>query len=256
MTTTVLEVRDVTVRFGGVVAVNQASLTIKQGELIGFVGPNGAGKTTLMRVITGMVKANEGQVLLMGNELAGMAVNQRIRSGLALAQQIVQPLRAMTLLENVALACGAAKTDSPFTAMASYERGTENKRALELLSQVGLGEVADQEPAKLPLGYLKRLEVARAMALKPKLLLLDEPLAGLNQSEAKALADLIQNLNMDGLTILLIEHNLREVMRICPKVYVQDRGRPLAFGPTAEIMARVDVVQAYLGGEYFDVASQ
>jgi branched-chain amino acid transport system ATP-binding protein len=94
------------------------------------------------------------------------------------------------------------------------------------------------------------------MALKPKLLLLDEPLAGLNQSEAKALADLIQNLNMDGLTILLIEHNLREVMRICPKVYVQDRGRPLAFGPTAEIMARVDVVQAYLGGEYFDVASQ
>ena len=124
MTTTVLEVRDVTVRFGGVVAVNQASLTIKQGELIGFVGPNGAGKTTLMRVITGMVKANEGQVLLMGNELAGMAVNQRIRSGLALAQQIVQPLRAMTLLENVALACGAAKTDSPFTAMASYERGS------------------------------------------------------------------------------------------------------------------------------------
>ena len=189
MTTTVLEVRDVTVRFGGVVAVNQASLTIKQGELIGFVGPNGAGKTTLMRVITGMVKANEGQVLLMGNELAGMAVNQRIRSGLALAQQIVQPLRAMTLLENVALACGAAKTDSPFTAMASYERGSENKRALELLSQVGLGEVADQEPAKLPLGYLKRLEVARAMALNPKLLLLDEPLAGLNQSEAKALAD-------------------------------------------------------------------
>jgi branched-chain amino acid transport system ATP-binding protein len=248
MTTRVLEVQDITVRFGGVVAVNGASLTIQQGDLIGFVGPNGAGKTTLMRVITGMVTANEGQVLMAGNNLAGMAVNQRIRSGLALAQQIVQPLRAMTLLENVALACGAEKTRNPFTAMLSYDREAENKRALELLSRVGLGEVADQEPAKLPLGYLKRLEVARAMALNPKLLLLDEPLAGLNQSEANALADLIKNLNSDGLTILLIEHNLREVMRICPQVYVQDQGRPLAFGPTAEIMARPDVVQAYLGG--------
>ncbi len=248
MTTTVLEVQDITVRFGGVVAVNGVSLSIQQGSLIGFVGPNGAGKTTLMRVITGMVTANEGQVLLAGNNLAGMAVNQRIRSGLALAQQIVQPLRAMTLLENVALACGAEKTRNPFTAMLSYDREAENKRALELLSRVGLGEVVDQEPAKLPLGYLKRLEVARAMALNPKLLLLDEPLAGLNQSEANALADLIKNLNSDGLTILLIEHNLREVMRICPQVYVQDQGRPLAFGPTAEIMARPDVVQAYLGG--------
>ena len=248
MTTTVLEVQDITVRFGGVVAVNGVSLSIQQGSLIGFVGPNGAGKTTLMRVITGMVTTNEGQVLLAGNNLAGMAVNQRIRSGLALAQQIVQPLRAMTLLENVALACGAEKTRNPFTAMLSYDREAENKRALELLSRVGLGEVVDQEPAKLPLGYLKRLEVARAMALNPKLLLLDEPLAGLNQSEANALADLIKNLNSDGLTILLIEHNLREVMRICPQVYVQDQGRPLAFGPTAEIMARPDVVQAYLGG--------
>lgn len=248
MTTTVLEVQDITVRFGGVVAVNGVSLSIQQGSLIGFVGPNGAGKTTLMRVITGMVTANEGQVLLAGNNLAGMAVNQRIRSGLALAQQIVQPLRAMTLLENVALACGAEKTRNPFTAMLSYDREAENKRALELLSRVGLGEVVDQEPAKLPLGYLKRLEVARAMALNPKLLLLDEPLAGLNQSEANALADLIKNLNSDGLTILLIEHNLREVMRICPQVYVQDQGCPLAFGPTAEIMARPDVVQAYLGG--------
>ena len=248
MTTTVLEVQDITVRFGGVVAVNGASLTIQQGSLIGFVGPNGAGKTTLMRVITGMVTANEGQVLLAGNNLAGMAVNQRIRSGLALAQQIVQPLRAMTLLENVALACGAEKTRNPFKAMLSYDREAENKRAMDLLSRVGLGEVANQEPAKLPLGYLKRLEVARAMALNPKLLLLDEPLAGLNQSEANALADLIKNLNSDGLTILLIEHNLREVMRICPQVYVQDQGRPLAFGPTAEIMARPDVVQAYLGG--------
>ena len=255
MTHPVLEVSDVTVRFGGVVAVDGASLTIKAGELIGFVGPNGAGKTTLMKVITGIVRPNEGQVLLGGKDLAGLAVNQRIRAGLALAQQIVQPLKAMTLLENVALACGAEKTRNPFTAMVSFDRSAENKRALELLSRVGLRDAANLEPTKLPLGYLKRLEVARALALNPQLLLLDEPLAGLNQSEASELADLIKSLNADGLTILLIEHNLREVMRICPQVYVQDQGRPLAFGPTEEIMSRPDVIQAYMGGGHAHATS-
>lgn len=255
MTHPVLEVSDVTVRFGGVVAVDGASVTIKAGELIGFVGPNGAGKTTLMKVITGIVRPNEGQILLGGRDLAGLAVYQRIRAGLALAQQIVQPLRAMTLLENVALACGAEKTRNPFAAMVSFDRSAENKHALKLLSRVGLRDAANLEPTKLPLGYLKRLEVARALALNPQLLLLDEPLAGLNQSEASELADLIKSLNADGLTILLIEHNLREVMRICPQVYVQDQGRPLAFGPTEEVMSRPDVVQAYMGGGHAHVTS-
>ena len=113
---------------------------------------------------------------------------------------------------------------------------------------VGLADVADRFPATLPLGYRKRLEMARAMALEPKLLLLDEPLAGLNQAEANALASLIRDLNAGGQTILLIEHNLREVMRICPLLYEQDRGRPLAFGKTAEVMADPTVRQAYLGG--------
>jgi len=196
----VLEVKNVTVRFGGVTAVENASLTINQGDLIGFVGPNGAGKTTLMRVITGIVKPQEGDVLLEGRSLLGQSINQRIRAGLALAQQIVQPLRAMTLLENVALASGAAKTMNPLIAMRSFDRSAENQRAMELLSRVGLKDAAHSEPSKLPLGYLKRLEVARALALSPKLLLLDEPLAGLNQSEAQSLADLIKALNADGLT--------------------------------------------------------
>lgn len=245
--TPVLEVNDVTVQFGGITAVDNASLTIQSGELIGFVGPNGAGKTTLMRVITGIVKPTQGAVRLDGMDLSGLSIDQRVRTGLALAQQIVQPLRKMSLLENVALACGTAKTANPFKAMRSFTKHTEKTKALELLARVGLQDVANAEPSKLPLGYLKRLEVARALALKPKLLLLDEPLAGLNQSEASSLADLIQTLNNDGLSILLIEHNLREVMRICPKVYVQDLGEPLAFGETTEIMNRPDVIKAYLG---------
>ncbi len=244
----ILQIRDVTVRFGGLTAVDNANLTIQPGELIGFVGPNGAGKTTLMRVVTGIISPQEGVVLLDGDDLAKNSANQRIRKGLALAQQIVQPLRAMTILDNVALAAGSAKTLNPFKALRSFNRDNELKIALKLLDRVGLKDVADSEPSMLPLGYLKRLEVARALALRPKLLLLDEPLAGLNQSEARSLADLIKNLNDDGLAILLIEHNLREVTRICPQIYVQDRGKPLAFGKTKSVISQPDVINAYLGG--------
>ena len=248
MTKPVLKVTDITVRFGGLVAVNKAKLSIEVGELIGFVGPNGAGKTTLMRVITGIITPKEGTVELLGKNLEGLAISKRIRAGMALAQQVVQPLREMTLLENVAFACGGAKTLNPITAMCSFNRDEEKDRAMKLLKRVGLQDSANREPSELPLGYLKRLEVARALALDPQLLLLDEPLAGLNQFEAGGLADLIVDLNRSGLSILLIEHNLREVMRICPKVYVQDQGKPLAFGQTDEVMKRPDVVKAYLGG--------
>ncbi len=244
----VLEVQKITVRFGGLTAVDDASLTINSGELIGFIGPNGAGKTTLMRAITGMVKPQEGSVFLEGKNLSGLAIHQRIRAGMALAQQIVQPLRDMTLLENVTLACGTQKTSNPFKALCVFDRREEEEKAYALLDRVGLKDAANSEPSKLPLGFLKRLEVARALALDPKLLLLDEPLAGLNQSEAASLADLIKTLNAGGLTILLIEHNLREVMRVCPQVYVQDFGKSLAFGATNEVMKRHDVIDAYMGG--------
>jgi branched-chain amino acid transport system ATP-binding protein len=243
----ILHVDNVTVRFGGVTAVENVNLRINDGELIGFIGPNGAGKTTLMRAITGMVKPQAGRVLLEGNNISLLPTHLRIRAGLALAQQIVQPLRAMTLIDNVALACGSDGTRNPLTSMFKTSRVSERQQAHKLLSRVGLGEVAGQLPPTLPLGYLKRLEVARALALKPKLLLLDEPLAGLNQNEAESLADLISELNSDGQTILLIEHNLREVMRICPTLYVQDNGKPLAFGQAEEVMSMPAVRSAYLG---------
>ena len=245
----VLEVRDVTVRFGGVTAVERVSLAIEAGALVGFIGPNGAGKTTLMRAITGTVTPQNGRVHLSGRDITAWPVYRRIRAGLALAQQIVQPLRAMTLAENVALAAGAHKTRNPLKALMLTDRAAELARARELLALVGIDDAAHARPSTLPLGYLKRLEVARALALHPRLLLLDEPLAGLNQAEAWALADLIRKLADGGQTILLIEHNLREVMRICPTIYVQDNGRPLAFGPAQEVMADPKVRQAYLGGQ-------
>ena len=245
--TEILHVRDVTVRFGGVYAVQNVDLRINNGELIGFIGPNGAGKTTLMRVITGIVQPQSGRVFLQGVDITDKATHLRIRAGLALAQQIVQPLRALTLLDNVAIACGSDKTRHALKSMWVTDIRSERAQARELLARVGLSHVVDELPGTMPLGYLKRLEVARALALNPRLLLLDEPLAGLSQKEAALLADLIATLNADGQTILLIEHNLREVMRICPTLYVQDNGKSLAFGKTDQVMSDPNVRNAYLG---------
>lgn len=245
--TEVLRVEDIIVRFGGVTAVENVNLVIDKGQLIGFIGPNGAGKTTLMRVITGIVRPQQGRVFLEGADITHAATHARIRAGLALAQQIVQPLQAMSLLDNVALAGGGAKTSHCLKSMFITSRAAEHELAYQLLEKVGLGDVARQLPGTLPLGYLKRLEVARALALKPKLLLLDEPLAGLNQHEAEALANLISGLNTEGQSILLIEHNLREVVRVCPILYVQDNGKPLAFGETDEVISNPSVRRAYFG---------
>ena len=196
-----LDIQNVTVRFGGVTAVEDVSLSIGERELLGFIGPNGAGKTTLMRVITGMVRPQAGAVVFKGTDISSWPIHKRIRGGLALAQQIVQPLHAFTLVENVVLAAGSAKTGNPLTALLSSARGAERDVALELLERTGIAEAAERRPGELPLGFLKRLEVSRALALKPDLLLLDEPLAGLNQAEAESLADLIAKLAAEGQAI-------------------------------------------------------
>lgn len=247
--TSLLELAGITVKFGGVTAVDNVSLSVRDGDLIGFIGPNGAGKTTLMRVIMGIVQPQQGSVSLAGQNLAGWPVEARVRAGLALSQQIVKPLRGFSLIENVTLACGKALTASPLAALGHVSRKRQRERAAELLARVGITAYAATSPREVPLGILKRLEVARALALTPKVLLLDEPLAGLNQKEAAALADLIKQLAADGQTIVLIEHNLREVMRICPLLYVQNNGAPLAFGPAQDVMSDQRVRRAYLGAQ-------
>ncbi len=246
---TLLSVESVTMRFGGVTAVEGVSLSVAEDSLLGFIGPNGAGKTTLMRIITGVLRPQRGRVTFRGEDVTGWPVDRRIRAGLALAQQIVKPLRSLSLADNVALAVGAHRMASPWATLTHTDRAPERAKARELLDLVGLGEVTEAMPGALPLGYLKRLEVARALALEPKLLLLDEPLAGLNQAEARAMADLIASLAGNGRSVLLIEHNIREVARICPGLYVQDNGRPLLRGTTPEVMASPELRRAYLGGE-------
>jgi branched-chain amino acid transport system ATP-binding protein len=245
-----LEVNGITVVFGGLTAVEDVSFHVDPGEIMGLIGPNGAGKTTLMRVITGTVSPSEGSVLLGSTPLDGKPTHRRIRLGIGLSQQIVHPFHSMTVLDNVAFAAGHGKTGNPLLSVFKCSRKSEKVKAMEILRLLGIEEVADAKPGNLPLGYLKRVEVARALALEPRIILLDEPLAGLNQSEARQLADKFLELRELGQTILLIEHNLGEVIRICDRLVVIDNGVKIGSGKPEEVMAQAEVRKAYLGEGY------
>jgi branched-chain amino acid transport system ATP-binding protein len=250
-----LKADKVTVRFGGLTAVDSVSFEVREGDLLGLIGPNGAGKTTMMRSIIGVVQPTEGSVSLDGESLNGMAIHQRIQRGMSLSQQLVKPLREISIAENVALAAGSAKTKSPWSALMNAKNAAEMAIAEKELTRVGIGAMGGQSPGIQPLGVLKRLELARALALKPRLLLLDEPLAGLNSQEAHALATTIAEINQQGLTIVLIEHNLGEVMRICKRLVVLDNGKKIGDGDPRTVMADPIVRAAYLGGDALGAAA-
>ena len=252
--TALLRVREAAVAFGGVRAVDGVSCAVEAGELVGLIGPNGAGKTTLLKLIAGMTRPDAGTIVFDGREVTRDPLHRRARQGLAVSRQIVQPFRAMTLRENVAFAAGGALTRSPLKALLALDRRAALAEATEILARLGIADAADGLPGQAPLGVLKRLEVARALALRPKLMLLDEPLAGLNSAEAARLADLIAALNRDGTTILLIEHNLGEVLRICRRLLVLDQGKLLAEGDPQAVMAQPAVRAAYMG-EVSDAAA-
>ena len=244
-----LRVAGVTVRFGGLTAIDKVSFDVHAGELLGLIGPNGAGKTTMLRSITGVVRVTEGGVTLDGQRIEGLPIERRILRGLSLSQQLVKPFRAVSVIDNVALAAGSAKTASPLKSLLHVARHDELAQARAMLERVGIVQHADQSPTIQPLGVLKRLEMARALALKPRLLLLDEPLAGLNSNEARALAGTIKEINRQGVTVVLIEHNLGEVMRICRRLVVLDNGRKIADGEPRAVMDDPAVRAAYLGGD-------
>lgn len=242
-----LDLRNISVRFGGVNALEDVSLNLNQGEILGLIGPNGAGKTTMLRVITGVVQSNKGEIDLEGQMINNLPIHARVRKGLGFAQQLVRPFQEMTLVENVALASGKEQTLHPWRSMFRVERSEALRESLKWLAMVGIEDAADSLPNAVPLGYLKRMEVARVLALRPRMLLLDEPLAGLNQAEAAAFADILVKLNRQGQTILLIEHNLAEVRRISSRLVVLDNGRKLAEGNPESVLKHSSVLEAYVG---------
>jgi branched-chain amino acid transport system ATP-binding protein len=246
---TLLDGGDLSIAFGGVRAVEHVSIRVEEGELVGLIGPNGAGKTTLLRLLTGVLAPDTGHVAFGGRDITRLPLHRRAQLGFALTHQIVRPFRDMTLAENVMVAAAAEVTIRPWKALATVDARPQRERAMALLVRLGIADAADKLARNVPLGYLKRMEVARALALGPRLLMLDEPLAGLNHTEAARFADLIVELNAGGITIVLVEHNLGEVTRIARRLLVLHNGALLAEGSPRAVMARADVRDAYLGAE-------
>jgi branched-chain amino acid transport system ATP-binding protein len=252
---TILDIRNVTVRFGGIVALDNVSFEVNKGEFLCLIGPNGAGKTTMMRAVTGVIRPQSGKVLLAGKDISNLPTHKRARLGLALTHQIVRPFRSMTVLDNVALAAGYLRIARILASMVAMDRSAERQRACKYLELVGIDEVAPKSVIGQPLGITKRLEVARALALEPKILLLDEPLAGLNSIEAARLADTVADINREGLTVVMIEHNLGEVLRVAQRLVVLDNGRKIADGQPNEVMRNPTVRAAYVGKEQQNAAA-
>jgi ABC-type branched-subunit amino acid transport system ATPase component len=240
--------------FGGVHAVDGVSLEVEQGSIHGLIGPNGAGKTTLVNVITGYVPFQSGHAWLQSDELTGLPAHRIAALGISRTFQNIRLFKELTALENVIVGMHTRRRDDTLAQLATLPMFRRDQRsrmddARALMEAVGLaaGEIADRAAGTLPYGDQRRLEIARALALRPRLLILDEPAAGMNPSEKQGIRELIEHLNEGGLTILLIDHDMRLVMSVCKRVAVLDFGRKIAEGTPAEVSTDASVIKAYLG---------
>ncbi|MBY8998676.1 MAG: ABC transporter ATP-binding protein [Candidatus Thorarchaeota archaeon] len=242
----ILQVKNLTKKFGGLTAVNDANFEIQRGEMIGLIGPNGAGKTTLFHLISGFEKPNSGSVLFDGVDITGKKPYQIVNLGLIRTFQIVRSFRYLSLLDNISVACLSPRGKEAFGSSGIDEA------ASSILTSVGLVDKARLPPAILPHGDLRKLEIGKALGTNPEMLLLDEPFSGLAHEEKEGITKLIKRLSEEGVTIFLTGHVLRELMTLVPRVIAMHQGRLIAEGPPEEVANNKIVLEAYLGrgGEF------
>jgi branched-chain amino acid transport system ATP-binding protein len=237
---TLLEVRHLTRRFGGLVAVDDVSFTLHAGEILGLIGPNGAGKTTLVSLVSGAQRPTSGSIVFDGRGIAGLPAWRRARLGIARTIQVMKPVRGMTVLDNVAVGALYGRRHADRLDAARRAAG-------ECLDRVGLGHRARQRADDLGGPDRKRLELAKALATQPRLLLLDEVMAGLNHAEIDEVIGIVRTLRERGITLLVIEHVMKAIQSLCDRVLVLHHGHRIAEGAPAEVLAAPAVVEAYLG---------
>lgn len=252
MTKKLLEIKDINVKFGGVTALNNVNLHVNEGEIAALIGPNGAGKTTVFNIVTGYYTATSGDVVLDGESISGLRPYKIARKGLGRTFQNIRLFGDMTAAENVATAADSLNKSGLVGALFGVPRSRRDEKdsmekAHELLRFIGLDHRAEQMAKNLPYGDQRRLEIARALALNPKVLLLDEPAAGFNPQEKVELGDLIRKIRDRGFAVLLIEHDMSLVMKISDRISVLDFGQKIAEGAPSEIQNSQRVIDAYLG---------
>lgn len=248
----ILEVSKITRSFGGLIAVDTLSLSVRPGSIHGLIGPNGAGKTTLLNLIAAFHKPTSGIIKYRGIDITSDSAEKRARNGIRRTFQNLKLFHEMTALENVAVGLYPKSSAGVFDALLNSKRHLKEEEriretAASILKFVGLAEAASVIAGKLPYGHRRLLEIARAIASEPELLLLDEPAAGLNAAESKKLSDLILEIRSKGTTIILVEHHMDVVMTVCDSLTVLNYGRKLAEGTPLEIQSNPDVIEAYLG---------
>jgi branched-chain amino acid transport system ATP-binding protein len=247
MTTPILKVENLSKFFGGVQALRNVNLELMPNEILGLIGPNGAGKTTFFNIVCGVFKPDEGRILLEDQDITGLPTHRIARLGIGRTFQIVKPFRNISLERNVLAALGRDQMGGLRPSMLGTGLKSYRNEVHRLLQLVGLEEFIDQTPDTLPLGHQKRMEISRALALGPKILMLDEPFAGLSEEDIPALANVIKNLQQEGLTVLLIEHNMPYVMQLCDHLSVLNLGENLCDGPCEVVRNDSRVIEAYLG---------